>query len=82
MIQNWLNVQFRYKFKLTLQLFNIDRMFEFQAKIPVVKDLKIKVMDYDRVSSDDLIGETVIDLENRLLSLGHAIGGLPMTYSM
>lgn len=57
-------------------------MFEFQAKIPVVKDLKIKVMDYDRVSSDDLIGETVIDLENRLLSLGHAIGGLPMTYSM
>ena len=82
MIQNWLNVQFRYKFKLILQLFNIGRMFEFQAKIPVVKDLKIKVMDYDRVSSDDLIGETVIDLENRLLSLGHAIGGLPMTYSM
>ena len=82
MTHNWLNVQFRHKFKLILQLFNIDRMFEFQAKIPVVKDLKIKVMDYDRVSSDDLIGETVVDLENRLLSLGHAIGGLPMTYSM
>jgi dysferlin len=57
-------------------------MFEFQARIPVVKDLKIKVIDYDMVSSDDLIGETVIDLENRLLSLGHAIAGLPSTYTM
>lgn len=47
-----------------------------------MKDLKIKVMDYDMVSADDLIGETVIDLENRLLSLRHAIAGLPETYSM
>jgi dysferlin len=56
-------------------------MFEFKARIPIEKDLKIKVMDYDMVSSDDVIGETVIDLENRLLSLSHAICGLPSTYS-
>lgn len=42
----------------------------------------MKVMDYDLVSADDLIGETVIDLENRLLSLRHAIVGLPATYNM
>ena len=58
------------------------RVFEFNACIPVVKDLKMKVMDYDLVSADDLIGETVIDLENRLLSLRHAIVGLPATYNM
>ncbi|CAB3993921.1 myoferlin-like isoform X2 [Paramuricea clavata] len=61
---------------------DFGKMFEFQARIPVVKDLKIKVIDYDMVSSDDLIGETVIDLENRLLSLGHAIAGLPSTYTI
>ncbi|XP_028415074.1 myoferlin-like [Dendronephthya gigantea] len=60
---------------------DFGKVFEFQARIPVVKDLKVKVMDYDMVSSDDLIGETVIDLENRLLSLSHAIAGLPMSYS-
>lgn len=56
-------------------------MFEFQARIPLVKDLKVRVFDYDMLTSDDLIGETVIDLENRVLSLGHAIGGLPATYT-
>ena len=63
-------------------LCHLSRVFEFKAKIPIVKDLKIKVMDYDMVTSDDLIGETVIDLENRLLSLNHAIAGLPSTYTM
>ncbi len=67
---------------LILQLHYLARVFEFQARIPVEKDLKIKVMDYDMVSSDDHIGETVIDLENRLLSLSHAIAGLPSTYTM
>ncbi|KAJ7336514.1 hypothetical protein OS493_011724 [Desmophyllum pertusum] len=55
-------------------------MFEFKAKIPLAKDLKIKVMDYDYPDLDDLIGETVIDLEQRLLSSYHATCGLPKTY--
>ena len=50
--------------------------------IPVVKDLKIKVMDYDAHTLSDLIGETVVDLETRLLSRRHAIAGLPATYNM
>lgn len=57
-------------------------MFKFKAKIPIVKDLKIQVMDYDPLplDPDDPIGETVIDLEQRLLSSYHATCGLPKTY--
>lgn len=57
-------------------------MFEFHAEIPVVKDLKIKVMDYDDFTSSDLIGETVVDLESRLFTLRHAMVGLPDTYNL
>lgn len=56
------------------------KTFEFKAEIPKVKDLKIQVMDYDYLSRDDLIGETVIDLEQRLLSRFHAKCGLQKTY--
>ncbi|XP_070540972.1 myoferlin-like isoform X9 [Ptychodera flava] len=57
------------------------RMFEMKALIPVHKDLRIAIMDYDRLSSDDIIGETVIDLENRLLTKTRATCGLPRTYN-
>lgn len=55
-------------------------MFEFKVEIPVAKDLTIRVMDYDYLSRDDMIGETVIDLEQRLLSRFHAKCGLQRTY--
>ena len=55
-------------------------MFEFKASIPQVKDLKIQVMDYDYLSRDDLIGETVVDLEQRLLSRFQAKCGLQKPY--
>ena len=55
-------------------------MFELTAKIPQVKDLKISVMDYDLVGRDDVVGETVIDLEQRLLSRYRATCGLPRAY--
>ena len=54
--------------------------FEMRAKIPLVKDLKIRVMDYDLMTSNDLIGETTIDLENRFLSQARATCGLPEVY--
>ena len=60
--------------------FPIPRLFEFTATIPVVKDLKIAVMDYDLIGRDDVIGETEIDLEQRLLSRYRATCGCPKSY--
>ena len=55
------------------------KMFEIHATLPKEHTLKVTVMDYDRFSSDDLIGETEIDLENRFLSQYRATCGLPAT---
>ena len=44
----------------------------FQAKIPNVKDLEVAIMDYDLLTSDDMVGMTTIDLENRILSRARA----------
>ncbi|XP_067857650.1 myoferlin-like [Heptranchias perlo] len=56
------------------------RMYQLHATIPLNKDLKVAVYDYDLVSQDDKIGETVVDLENRFLSRCGAHCGLPRTY--
>lgn len=58
------------------------KMFELKAIIPIEKDLTIQVKDYDLLGTDDVIGETVIDLENRYLSKYRATVGLPKSYCM
>lgn len=58
----------------------VFRLFEFTATVPLVKDLKITVMDYDLIGRDDVIGETQIDLEQRLLSRYRASCGCSKSY--
>ena len=55
-------------------------MFEVNTVLPLYKDLTIRVVDYDLLSSDDLIGETMIDLENRMLTKHRATCGIPKSY--
>lgn len=64
-------------FKLS---FNILRCFELNGVFPHDHTLKIAVWDYDITTSDDLIGETEIDLEIRYFTKHRANCGIPGSY--
>ncbi|KAA0718022.1 Myoferlin Fer-1-like protein 3 [Triplophysa tibetana] len=59
---------------------DFGRLFELSCYIPQDKDLKISVFDFDLLSADEKVGETVIDLENRLLSRFGSHCGIPKSY--
>jgi hypothetical protein len=42
------------------------KLVELKAELPGASSLDIQVMDYDFIGGDELIGKTVIDLEDRL----------------
>ncbi|XP_072153878.1 otoferlin [Bemisia tabaci] len=56
------------------------KCFEIEATFPQDSMLTIQVLDWDLVGSDDLIGETRIDLENRFYSRHRATCGLSRKY--
>lgn len=47
---------------------DLYKMFEFQAIFPGCPPLKVQFWDYDLLFGDDLIGETIVDLEDRYFS--------------
>lgn len=42
--------------------------FDFEASFPGCTPLKLQVWDYDSIFGDDLIGETILDVEDRFFS--------------
>ncbi|XP_070621719.1 fer-1-like protein 5 [Erythrolamprus reginae] len=56
------------------------RTYELTCTIPLEKDLKISLFDFDLFSPDDTVGDTTIDLEDRFMSHYGANCGLPQTY--
>ncbi|XP_058879672.1 otoferlin-like isoform X5 [Acipenser ruthenus] len=58
------------------------KSFDIEATFPMESMLTVSVFDWDLVGSDDLIGETKIDLENRFYSKQRATCGIAQTYSI
>ncbi|XP_052746509.1 otoferlin [Bicyclus anynana] len=56
------------------------KCFEIEATFPQNSMLTVQVKDWDLLGSDDLIGETKIDLENRFYSRHRATCGLSRKY--
>ncbi|KAG1674527.1 Otoferlin [Nymphon striatum] len=58
------------------------KCFEFEATFPQDSILTIQIFDWDLIGSDDLIGETRIDLENRFYSRHRATCGITSRYEL
>ncbi|XP_071649969.1 otoferlin [Temnothorax longispinosus] len=57
------------------------RVFEIEASFPQDYMLEIQVWDFDATTTDDLIGVTRIDIENRFYSRHRALCGIASAYS-
>ncbi|NXP25173.1 OTOF protein, partial [Scytalopus superciliaris] len=58
------------------------KSFDIEATFPMESMLTVAVYDWDLVGTDDLIGETKIDLENRFYSKHRATCGVAQSYSI
>lgn len=66
---------------LTYVCFGI-RSFDVEATFPMDSTLTVSIYDWDLVGTDDLIGETKLDLENRFYSKHRATCGIATNYAM
>lgn len=60
----------------------LARVLELSVSLPAQPELTVAIFDHDLVGSDDLIGETHIDLENRFYSHHRANCGLASQYDV
>ncbi|XP_062379458.1 otoferlin-like [Sardina pilchardus] len=58
------------------------KSFDIEATFPMDSSLTVSIYDWDLVGTDDLIGETKIDLENRYYSKHRATCGIASSYSL
>ncbi|XP_078254560.1 fer-1-like protein 6 [Rhinoraja longicauda] len=58
------------------------RSYDIEATFPMESLLTIGIYDFDMIGTDDVIGETRIDLENRFYSKHRATCGLPYRYEI
>ncbi|KAL7862243.1 hypothetical protein SRHO_G00136840 [Serrasalmus rhombeus] len=58
------------------------KSFDVEATFPMDSTLTVSIYDWDLVGTDDLIGETKIDLENRYYSKHRAICGITSNYAI
>ncbi len=58
----------------------LNRAYEFEVKFPIQSLLRVQIWDWDMTSSNDMIAETKIDIENRWFSCHRATCGLPKRY--
>lgn len=56
------------------------RMYEFHATLPEDYLLRMSLYNYDTISSDELIGTTTIDLEDRVYSKHRGTIGIGAEY--
>lgn len=61
---------------------SVLRSFDIEATFPMESMLTVSVYDWDLVGTDDLIGETKLDLENRFYSKYRATCGISSSYSV
>ncbi|GCB65661.1 hypothetical protein scyTo_0000450 [Scyliorhinus torazame] len=58
------------------------KSFDIEATFPMESMLTVAIFDWDLVGTDDLIGETKLDLENRYYSKHRATCGIAQQYSL
>ncbi|XP_053700525.1 otoferlin-like [Synchiropus splendidus] len=58
------------------------KSFDIEATFPMDSTLTVSIYDWDLVGTDDLIGETKIDLENRFYSKHRATCGISCSYAI
>ncbi|XP_019746093.1 otoferlin-like isoform X1 [Hippocampus comes] len=57
------------------------KSFDIEATFPMDSTLTVSIYDWDLVGTDDLIGETKLDLENRFYSKHRATCGVTASYA-